>query len=104
MLDELGSTSCHDKAFPYMWALCEKLLGFRKTLSLIATHNSRLRLFCSAMYSQTGIITLSKFSISDEDSLPDTYKERQVFLEDLDPSLFSDQDFYETLMENKSEI
>ena len=61
LLDELGSTSSHSQALPYMWALSENLLCFDSTLTLISTHNARLRLFSTAIYQMTGLITLNRF-------------------------------------------
>ena len=76
LLDELGSTSSHSQALPYMWALSENLLCLDSILTLISTHNERLRLFSTAIYKMSGLLTLNRFQISDEVILPDSFKER----------------------------
>ena len=98
VLDELGVTSAHTKAFPLMWALSEQLISLSGTLCLIATHNSYLRPFATQTYGLTDVITMLKFQICEERNLPENTKETQEILEDLDPALFGDQAFFNQLI------
>ena len=103
MLDELGVTTSHSRTLPLMWAIAENLLCLNGALALIATHNSYLRRVIHT-YSLTDSLIIVRYRLRDDlGDVTNALASREA-LEDLDPALFDDTDFYRHLMANKHHI
>ena len=103
MLDELGVTTSHSRALPLMWGIAENLHCLNGALTLIATHNSYLRRVVQT-YALTESLILVRYRLRDDLGDETNVLSSREALEDLDPALFDDTDFYRHLMANKHHI